>query len=346
MSRRPRPRRRTVLALALPAAVLAAGPAAAAPDDLLVPPGPRPVVPAPVTLDPVAPVALAADGPRLAWVRDLGRGARALVVRDAPDAAERVVVPRLRMRVARLAVGTDAAGRPTAVLATGGDVDPSISAEAPASGALFAVRLDGRGGVRRLPASGPRGAEVAPGLRRGVLSFARVERIGRRPVMTLRVGALHRASSRVLWHGSPDRPVIATAVGAGRRVVFTTHSSPGEVNVWNLRVARPGATTRNLERLPSGFNTNAGYGPITTDATGTAVAVSRWRSNGYGGVLSRHDLRTGRRTGTRSFDELDLAVPLGDRGIAAYRTDLFASCEVPGGRPGLDPCPLTSLPAR
>jgi hypothetical protein len=321
------------------ASIVAEGHAAPSPD-----PAPEPTG---TVVDPVEPYAIAADGTRLAWIRDLGKGEQALVVRDSPEAAERIVVPRLPVRARRVALGTDAAGRPTAVLTTGGETDPSYSASAPTSGTLSAVRLDGVGGVRRLAASRAPGAEVAPALRGGELAFARVERIRGVRTMTLRLGSLSSASGRVLWHGSPDRPIVATAIGRDRRVAFTTHSSPGEINVWNLRVARPGAPTRSLERLPSGFNTNAGYGPITTDAAGRTVWVSRWRSNGIGGVLSKHDLITGRRTSARSLD-LDLAVPLGTAGtagIAAYRTGIFATCQSARLEPKRDPCPLTILPA-
>ncbi len=313
-------------------------------------PAPAPV-PAPpeipeTVVDPVEPYAIAAEGRTLVWVRDLGGGRQALVVRDTPTSAERVVVPRLRVRARRLSLGEDAAGRATVVLTTGGDSDPSYSAEAPVGGALYAVRLDGIGGLRLLPASRAAGPEVAPALRGGELAFARVERIHGVPTMTLRLGTLSGGASRVLWHGSPSRPIVATAIGRDRRVAFTTHASPGEINVWNLRVARPGVATRSLERLPSGFNTNAGYGPLTTDGIGRTVWVSRWRSNGDGGVLSTHDLITGRRTSTRSFDGLDLAVPLGDAGVAAYRTGVFATCQSARLEPKRDPCPLTVLPPR
>jgi hypothetical protein len=327
----------TVAALAVaagastPSALAAAPPAESAP---------------PVVLDALRPVAMAADGERLVWVRQMPGGGRALVVRDTPTSPDRVVVPRLRVAVTRVALGTDAAGRPTAVLATGGTADPDEwTAAAPSGGALYGVRVDRPGHVRALRVTRGAGAEVAPSLRRGVLSFARVERVGRRRTMTLRVGALARASSRVVWSGSPDRPIVATAVGAGRRVAFTTHASPGEENVWNLRVARPGHPTRSLERLSSGFNSNRGYGPLTMDTAGRRVVVSRWLSNGDGAVLSTHDLRTRRRVGTRRLDEVEIAVPLGSAGVAAHQTSIYADCDGTGPESGPDACPLTFLPA-
>lgn len=290
-------------------------------------------------LDPYQPFGLATDGRRLVWLRDLGRGGRALVERDPRRGRERVVVPRLPFRVTHVTVGTTATGAPYALLERDGRGDPATTdtTRAPApDGALYGVPLTGAPAIRRLPVSDDAGTEAAPSLRRGTLVFARRERFGGETVVRVRMGTLTGRASRVLWRGPANSPVVATAVGTDDRVAFTTHLTEGDVAVWTLRTVAPDVAEHLVATTGSGLNSRVGLGPLTVDATGRRVSVFHWGAGDTArSRMTTHDLVTGRTTRTDRVEDLDVAVPLADGSGAGYRADpVTGGCVTPSVRHG------------
>lgn len=149
-----------------------------------------------------------------------------------------------------------------------------------------------------------------PALRQGVLAFVRRERVNGRPALRLRLGTLTGRSSRVLARSPVGTPVGAVALTGPRTVVYSTHVSPPDRNVWTLRVAHPGRRTRVLDTLRSGFNSNSGYSSITA-VDGGHVAVARWRSLNFAADLLAYDIRTGRRRALLTDQDDYALVPTG-----------------------------------
>lgn len=258
--RSPRPRR--ALLVASTVAALALAPAADAA--------------APITLDTTDPLAIAASGETVAWLRPTNQaGSRAeLVVRDGPGATPRVVGQRLPTGSRDLALGTDARGTMTAVVAT-------TNAERTA-GVLYRVGLDGSRAPSRLPAAGAGTISAAPGLRAGILSFSRYERLAEGRHWTVRVGTLAGRRTTLVHRGAKGLRIDATAPVVGKRIAFVTDRvNPRDAgHATELRVIRPGSGSVLLSRTSSGGASDAGFGPLTVAPDGRRLTVSRFA---YGG---------------------------------------------------------------
>jgi hypothetical protein len=296
----------------------------------------------PIVVDPVPPVAVAAHGDALAWLRPRDRGVSELVVRDAAGAAPRVAAPRLPKRARQLTLGTDARGRLTAVFTAGG----------PRRSALYSVKISGSGRVRRLPVD-TRAWEYAPGLRGGRLSFIRRGRgdLDGYGSTRLMLGRLDRARARVihalgLHYLASERQ---TAVADGGTVLLTQtdpNVRAAGVTVDRLvayrRGRRPRVLVRHRVRTGDGRFDNhgaSGLGPLVLDAGGERATVARWAvhtSQTDLPVRGRRDLITaevagGRRSSQPPPGGYDIALPLTDGSFAVYDAghDDYASDTAP-----------------
>jgi hypothetical protein len=188
-------------------------------------------------LDQTSPVNAAAFGDTLAWlraveVRNEEVRRTALVVRDGPGAAPRVLIGRLPKDTQSLALGSDKLGQTTIVLAC--------------PRGLFTVATGGPARLRRVP--GTRPDDATPALRNGVLSFSRARKTRGRRHITVRIGSLTSGRSRQIWSvPSADTSLGDTALGADHTVLFET-TRFGHANAWTsaLRIMRPGTRSRIL----------------------------------------------------------------------------------------------------
>jgi hypothetical protein len=277
-------------------------------------------------VDPSPPLAVAASGPALAWLR-----ADALVVRDGPGAAPRVVAGRLPRRARQLTLGTDARGRLTAVI-TGTASNHRA--------ALWRVRLDGKGGVRRVHPNVHGSWEYSPGLRDGVLSFVRrpggggIDGVVRTRIMrgALKGGKVRTVHAYGVHYLSSD---VQTAVAAGGRVLSVLTDDPqrrGGQSRDRLIAYRGGRRTLVTQLAQTGDgkmdNTGAsGLGPIVLDASGRHATVSRWAAPFDADTnalvtaardLVTVDVRTGAATRAAAPGGFDVALPLPGEGFAVY----------------------------
>jgi hypothetical protein len=230
----------------------------------------------PVALDTTDPLAIAASGGTVAWLRPTNQaGSRAeLVVRDGPGATPRVVGQPLPAGARDLALGTDARGTVTAIVAT-------ANARRTA-GVLYRVALDGSRAPSRLPAAGAGTISAAPGLRDVVLSFSRYERLAEGRHWTVRVGSLAGRRTTLVHRGAAGLQIDATVPVVGKRIAFVTDRvNPRDAgHATELRVIRPGSRSVLLSRTSSGGASDAGFGPLTVTPDGRRLTVSRFA---YGG---------------------------------------------------------------
>jgi hypothetical protein len=244
-------------AAAAACAAVTAGPARA--DTAAPTPAPQAVV-----LDKSAPLDAAAFGDAIAWLRSLrvrhGEVVKeGLVVRDGPGATPRLILGSLPGSTQGLAIGTDASGRLTVVVAV--------------PHGLFSLPADGSRPMR--PVAGTEAGDSAPGLRAGRLSFTRTDD-DTRP--TVRVGSLTSRHSRVLWVGQPGMGIADTAISTPRTVVFQTfHRRGTQSTQLDERVTGPHGHSRHLLRQTSSNGEGeAGTGRATVSADGQQVTVNRW----------------------------------------------------------------------
>lgn len=191
-------------------------------------------------------VDVAVDGDRVAWLRapeaqpsaDRPSVPLELVVRDGDGELPRTISRPLPPGTSGLALGGDARGRATVVLV--------------ARGALYALPADGSRPPWRLPVSRGPGAERAPGLWRGRLSFARTTGRGSRSRIQVRRGTLGGTASTVVWDGDVAETgdqlrdathpwVIGTDVVDDRRVLVHAGYSLSIGDGESLLVAADGA---------------------------------------------------------------------------------------------------------
>lgn len=295
-----------------------------------------------LALDPTPPVAVAASGSALAWIRPAADGGRALVVRDAAGAEPRVLVARLPRNARQLTLGTDARGRLTAVI---------TATARNHRAALWRARLDGAGGLQRVHPH-VRGAwEYAPGLRDGVLSFVRrpggggIDGVVRTRIMR---GSIRRGKASTVYayrahYVSSD---VQTAVAAGGRVLSVLADDPqrrGGQSRARLIAYRGGRHTLVTQLAQTGDGTSdntgaSGLGPIVLDATGRHATVSRWAAPFDADTnapitasrdLTTVDVRTGAVTRAVAPGGLDIALPLPGEGYAAYDASHASYVSVP-----------------
>jgi hypothetical protein len=281
-------------------------------------------------LDPKPPLAVAAYGQSLAWLRPRASGAVALIVRADPSAAPRVVVAQLPRRASQLGLGANADGRLTAV----------ITAAPGARTALFSVPTDGSGPVRRLRLAPASVYAYAPGLRNGAVSFIRRGRgsIDGQADAKVMIGPLTGTRARVAGVLRSDyvRAAKQTAVAAGGLVLVAhvEQRRPVGGSVSQLISYRAGRRQRVLVRAVShtgdGTNDNvgaSGLGPIVLDASGRHATVARWAAptdpTTDQPVHARRDLvtvdiLTGAQTSQPVPGGFDIALPLAQAGFAVY----------------------------
>ncbi len=274
--------------------------------------------PATTVVDPGVAVAIAGDGTNAAWLHaDYGPNGGSptkitLWTRDGAGVAK-AVDQALPKTTSDLAVGTDAKGRLTVVLNSGG-----TSRSGPTT--LYALPFDGSAKPKKLRASSPGGAESAPGLRRGVLSFTRDERTRARGKVhaTVRLGSLTSSNSRLVWDGAPDTEIYSTAPTAQDGVGFVTGRTYADREgvSYGLRVLRAGKASKLLSKTGFGGASAAGFGPLVTTDGGSRLVATRWCDDGGGHPNDRTTYRAPSGTQVGSAKKLtaggyqDVAVPV------------------------------------
>jgi hypothetical protein len=278
----------------------------------------------PVVLDTVTPFDVAASGATVAWLRpdspDVGAKVQ-LVVRDAAGAVPRVVAQSLPARTNDLAIGTDAAGKAVAVVATRSSA-ATHAKKSTLKGALYTLPLDGSAAPKRLPVSKSGTDVVAPGLFRGTLSFARLERAGGEQVWTVRTGKVTGAASKVVTREDAGTTVTQTAPTADRRVAYVTSTPTATGATLDLRLKQPSAAGKRLSHTGFGGASETGFGPLTVSADGEQLAASRWTTaGGHPHDFTVWALPGGKTVSTTKTDSIDVAVPVGTEGIAVTGTE-------------------------
>jgi hypothetical protein len=292
-----------------------------------------------VVLDALPPLDVAAYGDALAWLRPVPVAGEAnvshavLVVRDDEGASPRVLDVRIPKRTEGVALGTDRRGASMVILS--------------AAAGLYVLPADGTAAPRRLP--GTRRSDGHPGLRNGLLSFARTERVSGRRRSTVRLGALSRRGSRVIWRGAPRTLVEDTAIGAGPTVAFETFRGVRHGSVEYVRTIRPGHASRKLLRQPNGELAPAGLGKATVSTDGRRVSATRWASEGHANDLTTFSLPARRRlsrTGLARVGNGYVELPLQSGGRAAFAV-AGEDCAIPNSADPdwtSDPCHLYLIP--
>lgn len=239
--------------VATSALVLAAGPASAA-------------APSPTVLDRHADVfALASDTSSAAWLAKSDHGSTSLVVRE-PGKAPRTVAQKLPAHTSDLAIGSDAKGRSTVVLVAGPKASPRLWS-LPADGSAAPTTLDVPHGT---------GGEDAPGLRHGVLTYAKTEKVRGRTGSTIHLGHLRSKRTVRVFDGAPHSEIESTVPTANDGVAFVRSDTKSEWGAYDLRIMRVGHSSKQLERTAGGGAAEAGFGPLVVTPGGTKLEATRW----------------------------------------------------------------------
>lgn len=266
----PVPRRRVALLAAATCAAGVAAPAAASAASR-------------VTLAPAEPAVtdVAAQGGTVAWLSGdvpKGRGEtrpRYLSVRDDGTKVARRLELRLPTGTDAVGVGTDAAGRPLALLGTGSHTwtVPLTPGAAPVA--------------RRIPGSARWGAVA---MRQGRVAYTRVSK-GRPTVFVARrPGA---TSSRAFTFPRPYGPEQIAL--AANDVVFAHGYRPVDNGAADVLWRAAGGSARKLLTQSTGGASENGMGRPTVTDDGTRVNVSRWNvGGGHPNDLTTFSARTGR----------------------------------------------------
>ena len=289
---------RQVVAAALGAAVLVPASAGAAP-------------PA-VVLDPIAPIDVAAYSGSLAWLRpdpppasndEAGASKHAKLVTRSNGTAT-VLATKVPAKTAALAFGTGTRDELCVVLVT------------PAG--LATVSLAHPAKPRLVP--GTRPGDHAPGLRHGVLSYAR--RIN--GVETLQLGSLRSSDHDLVFTAARGADIVDTTLGARQRIAFqTVKTDASGTTRYQLSSISRGRTARKLIALAAsegGDNADIqGMGRATLGTDGTRISVSRYTATGPNDTTD-FSLRDGRELSSHPNNRLPLhyvELPLGREGAAA-----------------------------
>ncbi|MEV4419159.1 hypothetical protein AB0L40_04190 [Patulibacter sp. NPDC049589] len=205
-------------------------------------------------------VAVAAGDGRAAWIAD-GR-----VVVRAAGAAPRTIARPVPFGADQIAIGADRDGTPTVLLA---------SSERP--GPLRSMPADGSAPPTPVPFAADGRADSAPGLRRGVVSFSRTERVGGRLRHTVRTARLDGRESVRRWDGAADTTVTRTLAVRGG-VAFVSSDDGYEYGSSHaLRLTgRGGAPVRGLEAVDTGESAPGSFGALQSTPDGTRLIATRW----------------------------------------------------------------------
>jgi hypothetical protein len=300
LSRRTRQHARRSTALVLPAAALALAlvPSAASAATPATAPRAASLTAAAASggtiLDATTPVDVAALANVAVWLRPTSALSRDAVPKTSvlvmlPGTAKtpKVLSVAVPSRTDHLTLGTDASGKATVVLST-----PKGLYAAPVSAGTTDP-------VTPTKVPGTTSKDGAPGLRRGVLTFSRTERVKGRTRSTVRIGSLTSARSTVAWGGATAQTVTDTALGTARTVVFETFRARDSGVGDTLRMLRPGGTPRTLLTTSIGGASDNGMGRATVSGDGSTVSASRWNDGGgHPNDVNRFALRNGKRLGT------------------------------------------------
>lgn len=299
----------------LPRARFAAASIAGASALLLAVPTAPAATPPPTVLDTGRVLELASDGRAVAWLHadDGPNGGRPTAISlwtwDGTGAARKIEQP-LPSNASEVALGADAAGRRTIVLVADGTTRTG-------SKTLYALPADGSAPPRRLRASLPDGAESAPGLRDGVLSFTRREKLRANGKVraTVRVGSLTSSLSRLGWRGARATDIESTVPTARNGVAFVTSRAVGDGCAFALRVLRVGEPSILLSRTSFGGASAAGFGPLVATDHGERLTATRWVDDGGGHPAdrTRYEVPAGKRIGRPGRlapGEMDTGVPI------------------------------------
>jgi hypothetical protein len=268
---------------------------------------------------------VAAQGGVVAWLSDdvSDRGGRVrpryLTVRDAGTTTARRVDLRLPKGTFNLDVGSDAAGRPVALLDT-----RTHTWTVPLAPGADPV-------ARRLPGSKGWGLVA---MYRGRVAYTRGSGGVTKVLVARRPGAPGRVAFRF------PRAFGSADLALGRDDAVFAHGGRAVDNgvadiVW---WARGGASRKLLSQSTGGASEN-GMGPLTVTNGGTRVNVSRWNvGGGHPNDLTRFSARTGRKLSTKKAAKdptADAVEQLGlDRGESVINPVSTLNCSTPG-----DPVP-------
>lgn len=269
--------------------------------------------PTAVVLDPIAPLDVAAYPGSLAWLRPdpaprsnlqgggLSKHAK-LVIRSNGTAT--VPATKVPAKTYQLALGTGTRDELRVVLVT--------------PRGLATVSLAHPAKPRLVP--GTRPGDQSPGLRHGVLSFAR--RVNR--VVTLQIGSLRSSNHHVLWRAARGADIVDTTLGAGERIAFqTVKTDASGTTRYVLSSISRGHAPRKLIALAAGEGADnadvQGMGRATLAADGTRLTVSRFTAIGPNDTTD-FSLRDGRKLSSHRNTRLPfhyVELPLGREGAAA-----------------------------
>jgi hypothetical protein len=282
-----------------------------------------------VVLDAGPTVEVAAQGGTVAWLsgtatRDGGIRPRSLSVRDAGATTARRLDLRLPSGTDSIDVGTDAAGRPVALLGTRTHTwtVPLRPGDAPVA--------------RRIPGSARWGAVA---MFRGRVAYTRQSGGRSKVLVARRPGAAGRVAFRIPGAYEP------VELALGRDDVVFAHgdravdSGAADV-VWRAR----GGSSRSILSQSTGGASENGMGRLTLTSDGTRMNVSRWNVGGghpndrttfsvrTGRVLST--VRTAKDPGAEAVHQLGL-----DGGESVITAAFFSGCSNPASPdPAAAPC--------
>jgi hypothetical protein len=266
-----------------------------------------------VVLDPSAPIDVAAYPGSLAWLRpdpaptsNLQGGGLSkhtkLVVRSNGTAA--VLPARVSAKTYQLGLGSGIQDELCVVLVT--------------PRGLATVSLGNPAKPRLVP--GTRPGDHSPGLRHGVLSFAR--RVN--GVDTLQIGSLRSSNHHVLWSAPHGADIVDTTLGARERIAFQTIKTDASGTTrYVLNSIRRGHAPHELIALAASEGADnadvQGMGRATLAADGTRISVSRYTAIGPNDTTD-FSLRDGRKLSSHRNTQLPyhyIELPLGREGAAA-----------------------------
>jgi hypothetical protein len=293
-----------------------------------------------VVLAPAEPAVahVAAQGGTVAWLSGDARSGggeirpRYLSVRDAGTTTGRRLTLRVPKGTAGIDVGTDAAGRPIALLDT-----RTHTWTVPLSPGSDPV-------ARRIPGSKPWGAVA---MFRGRVAYTRTGGGRAKVLVARRPGVAGRVAFRFPRAYGPAGLVL------GRDDAVFAHGDRAVDNgvadiVW---WARRGASRQVLSQSTGGASDN-GMGPLTATNGGTRVNVSRWNvGGGHPSDLTTFSARTGRKLSTKraaTDPTADAVEQLGlDRGESVIHPVSTLDCSTPGDPvPDAPPCLTLTLLTR
>jgi hypothetical protein len=264
---------------------------------------------------------VAAQGGTVAWLsgkqgRDGAVRPQGLTVRDAGATTARRLALRLPKGTSTVDVGTDASGRPLALLST-----TSHAWTVPLSPGAAPV-------ARRIPGSARWGAVA---MFRGHVAYTVV----RRGVPTVLVARRPGAAGRRTFSFPRGYEPVELALGRGD-VVFAHGYRPVDAGVADAVWRAAGGSARQVLRQSTGGASENGMGAPTVTHDGARVNVSRWSvGGGHPNDVTTFSTRTAANDpGSEAVFQLGL-----DAGESVISAASYAGCSTPSApEPDAAPC--------